>query len=339
MKPFIHALLLGGALSACSKSDSPAPPEPESKSIVYICGSAKEPGGTDRAVVWKDASMTQVSTVPSPAFSYVSDIFVKSNDVYTSGIYEKEGKRYSAYWKNGEVVNLTSGNEYQSEATAIFVEGNDVYVAGYFRPSSSDFDKIGYWKNGTFTELGTGHVIDIFVVKGIVYVTGDEQGKVAFWKNGVVNHLTDGLAQGFATAIFVKDNDVYVSGYVYGTGGFKVAKYWKNGIVANLSDGTSHAMATDIAMVGNDLYVAGHTTNAAGKGIVQYWKNGVGTNLTDGSQNDYASKMIVQGKDVYVAFTSLGAGGASTAKYSKNGKSVVLSDLNSFAQAIAVITE
>lgn len=326
-------------LASCGKDDDPvpAPEEPKANYTVYAGGGIRNASGEWRAVLWKESVMTQLSAVPEPAFSYVSDVFVAENDVYASGVYEKEGKRYSAYWKNGTVVDLTSGIDFQTEATAIYVDGKDVYVSGYKRTTSGDFDKVGYWKNGVFSELGTAaHADDIFVQNGIVYVAGDDQGKLAYWKNGVVNHLTAGTTSAKATGIVVKGNDVYVSGYENSSGGISVAKYWTNGIVTNLSDGTTHARATDLAISGTDLYVSGFTKNASGKGVVQYWKNGVVKNLTDGKEDDFASKMSVTGKDVFVAYTTYNSGGTSTARYWHDGKIIMLSQANSNVNTIAI---
>lgn len=329
-------------LVSCGKDDGPAPlpEEPKPHYIVYVGGGIRNTGSEWRGVLWKEGTIAPLSAVAEPAFSYVSDVFVAGNDVYASGIYQKEGKLYSAYWKNGTVVDLTSGTDFQTDATAIFVDGKDVYVSGYKRPTSGDFDRVGYWKNGVFTELGAaGHADDIIVQNGIVYVAGDDQGKLAYWKSGVVNHLTPGTTTAKATGIVVKGNDVYVSGYEYSSGGISVAKYWVNGNVVNLTDGITHARATDINIIGTDLYVSGHTKNESGKGIVQYWKNGVATNLTDGKQDDFASKLSVIGKDVFVAYTTYNSGGSSTAKYWHDGKITTLSEINSNANSIAVKKE
>jgi PKD domain len=134
---------------------------------VYVAGS--ELNGTAHvAKYWKNGqavSLTNGTAVSSSATS----IAVVGTDVHVAGwegdFLGRVGGTGSVgkYWKNGQVVSLTSGATY-AYATSIAILGDDVYIAGH---EGSTFLNPKYWKNGQAVSLpGTNGSLatGIFVV-------------------------------------------------------------------------------------------------------------------------------------------------------------------------------
>jgi len=190
-----------------------------------------------------------------------SSIYLKDNNVYSTGFYRNSQGRFSP-WEttNGYTpANSVPNNDKHCFANAVFVYGNDKYIAGN--------------QNSPATGLAMATI----------------------WKNGVATTLTDGAASvGVATAVFVVGNDVYVAGWEqenYYGGGPQYAKYWKNGVEVKLA--TVSSAATGIAVFGNDVYVSGWESNGTNN-VAKYWKNGSSVNLTNGLYTAGANGIIVK---------------------------------------------
>jgi hypothetical protein len=86
---------------------------------VYIAGIAshKDIPYLFLGVYWNNGNVTVLSGDDSEARS----IYVKGNDVYTSGYVFESGSYYAVYWKNGTEVKLTDGT-YTAAANSIFVK-------------------------------------------------------------------------------------------------------------------------------------------------------------------------------------------------------------------------
>ena len=239
-------------------------------------------------------------------------------DVYVSG--QQEGRAH--YWKNGIAVNLPNG----TMANSIYVSGNDVYLAGQEYLGGGIHQIAKYWKNGISINLtdsiSYAGANDIYVYGNDTYVAGWESVGIPYakyWKNGTAVHLPNG---GFATSIYVLNNDVFVAGIDTGQ---TIAKYWKNGVGINLNtNGSDYSIANDIYVSGNDVFVAGALGEIIdyGDGYMElilhsavYWKNGIPVNLPHGTR---ANSIYVSGNDVYVAGQEYN-GNSLLAKYWKNG--------------------
>jgi len=108
------------------------------------------------------------------------------------------------YWKNGEVVHLTSPDSCSAEATGIFVQGDDVYVCGNETSNSGGGYHAVYWKNSVTHILLEGSeyakATNICVVDRKVYVAGmvDYYAPV-YWVDGQMERMTSlGHVTGFA---------------------------------------------------------------------------------------------------------------------------------------------
>jgi uncharacterized protein (TIGR03437 family) len=175
---------------------------------VYVGGTTSDASGDARATYWKDG----VANVLTTGVSFIWDMYVSGDDVYTTGSIRNTGPGvgFVSYWKNDEDVLLGPGLG-GGAGRGITVVGDDVYVAGV--EDNSKFVRLAkYWKNG----------------------------------NPVI--LTDGASYAVAYAIDVLGEDVYVVGMEYNSTGIAVAKYWKNGVPIALTDGSYYAMAQAIVL-------------------------------------------------------------------------------------------
>lgn len=139
-----------------------------------------------------------------------------------------------------------------------------------------------------------------------VYVVGYETDNVTLrnvaklWKNDTAQSLTQISRDGYASAVCVSGNDVYVAGQELISGSGDVAKVWKNGVVKNLTNGSQDADVSSLFVAGEDVYVAGAEYNGTYH-VAKIWKNGVARSLTNGTNNAGAYGIFVSGTDVYVA--------------------------------------
>ena len=102
------------------------------------------------------------------------------------------------------------------------------------------------WKNGIPTSINIS-ANSIFIYTNDIYIAERVGNAACIWKNGIVTQLTNGVKQGFATAVYIKDTDVYVTGFERDPAtAFSVGKVWKNGVATNLTDGSGAAEINDI---------------------------------------------------------------------------------------------
>lgn len=195
------------------------------------------------------------SVYPHVTISAVSvsgkDIYVVGSvDNFSNNVRQPSGISVGAYWKNGNIFLFNdSTSRLSSSLGAIQVIGNDIYVVGSFYINNGGYNG-AYWKNDIryplFSEANT--IDGISVVGNDVYVAGTGKALSSgaygpkYWKNGVPADLgpyVDFQTQK-TTGLFVKDNNVYVSGsgynYLPNTIVFNVAKSWKDGMVQLLSN-------------------------------------------------------------------------------------------------------
>jgi predicted heme/steroid binding protein len=195
-----------------------------------------------------------------------------------------------------------------------------VYVAG------TEGNKAVYWKNGTPHSLpADGSTGSFYVFDGNIYVAGADTihsvSVATYWKNGTPHHLTKGTKDATASAIYVDNNGVYVTG-TKKTGNFAErdgakfpitkAMYWENGtlhyLFAKRTANPNAIFATD-----SDVFVAGTTINVTYAGVpaTVYWKDStlhILSSISSGFPSG-ANSIYVSNDDVYVAgFDRNGAG-------------------------------
>lgn len=151
----------------------------------------------------------------------------------------------------------------------------------------------------------------------------DEDASPVFWKNGVPTVLRTDSVNGYAEAITVSGNDVYVVGWERKYG-YSKAVMWKNGTKTVLSSGSNDARAYDVVVSGNDVYTL-IEENINPRSIARVLKNGVATDLLDGNNRTIPGSLFVDAGNVYVAGDAYNSSlRAYQALVWKNGVSTIL---------------
>ena len=210
--------------------------------------------------IWKNGVPTTLLSLTNPAegafkHAYPQGLFINNNDVYVGGYesFEPNSDFRGLVWKNGTPTRLFGfcfgvGGGCTFDYTTIndvFIDGNDVYAIGSSPNGITGHDDI-LWKNGIPSLINISPS-SIFIYNHDIYIAGRVGNAASLWKNGTVTQLTNGVKQGFATAVYVKGNNVYVAGIERDPAtAFSVGKVWKNGAVTNLTDGSGTAEMNDI---------------------------------------------------------------------------------------------
>ncbi|MCP4132409.1 MAG: hypothetical protein GY754_15665 [bacterium] len=224
------------------------------------------------------------------------------------------------------------GNDivFRGEATSISISNNDVFISGSYE------NKACYWKNNTRIDLTDGSIIayasSIFINEDDIYIAGNYNLNACYWKNGSRIDLSNPEAENStnrkssyaqpkssANSIFVDNGDIYITGYIYGSDGYK-ACYWKNNTLSIMSTGyCGHS----IVVSNNDIYISGDGFSDA-----CYWENGSFNNLPGAYS---ATSIFLLNDDIYIS----GFGDSNVACYWKNGVITHLTDISSTSMAVA----
>ncbi|HEY3402659.1 MAG TPA: hypothetical protein VGK59_04670, partial [Ohtaekwangia sp.] len=243
---------------------------------LYAVGWQENSKRTMFAVYWKNCSVVMLTDSTQNVFGIATGITTSGDDVYISGYMAKNGHTNAVYWKNEELIELTSG-ENDAHTADIFVHGEDVYVTGSEKNSNNVYEA-RLWKNGVMQKMNGHYTASVYANEGYVYVTGDF-GPGKYWHNGAYKSL--GNVEGDGTAhVQVHNNSVYMT-----TSG----KYWKDGVSVDLK-----ANLFSLAVFKDDVYLGGSQfENSKGTYVARYWKNGKAVDLTDGTNNAHAGDIVV----------------------------------------------
>lgn len=179
----------------------------------------------------------------------------------------------AAYWKNGEIVYLTTdGNDigYYSWISSIKVGDGSIYVGGQKHER-----KATLWKNNDEIPLTFNNPINSMAMfDGEAYAVG---GGPWLWKeDGQVTRYDYHNSSTSLRTVFIDDlGDVYMGGYIRdnSTNRF-VTTVWKNGTPLSLEGSTTTAFVTDLYVVNGDFHACGLVYNTADRTYtLKYWKN------------------------------------------------------------------
>lgn len=240
----------------------------------------------------------------------ITDVYVVGEYVVAPGVYS------AAYWKNGNLVNLTP-TSYGSQAEAIAVKDTDVYVVGEITDYQTQLNHAVYWKNGVMHPLNYGDsttfsslAADVAVEGKDVYIVGEYDNfahtgsnQAILWKNGVAQSLSYNQFGSGARAVAVRKRQVYVAGYSATDNTVTdIATYWKNGVPHRLESSAGFSWAGSMTLSDTDVYIAGQTyPTVNGISTAVYWKNGIKTSL---QYNATTSGIAVHNGNVYVGGTT-----------------------------------
>ncbi len=230
---------------------------PSQASSVYVSGNDVYVAGLDNfiPVYWKNGKELTLNRDANSTGGYVYGIYVANGDVYVAGAEYFGPPIIAQYatpviWKNGAPTRLLNTSD-NSFAWAVAVSGNDVYAIGNVNSEGV------MWKNGVETVLApVGFATSLFISGNDVYVGGLTSTDlfITYWKNGVETATpVQGQTGPGPPAIYVANNNVYMSGTVNDGSGLVYSAYWANGKQTNISDITT-----------NELYINEIGTAATG---------------------------------------------------------------------------
>ena len=176
---------------------------------LYSCALAK--GKDFRTIIYKDGVQEKVMENCNAA-----DFTVSGLTLFTGGSWSENRKEYPAYWRGGEMTDLSENKAIEGYVSCIAVDGNDVYAGG-----------TGYiWKNFKGTEVphdgyDSAVVTDIVLDGSDVYASGylkkgEEEFRACWWQDGALHLLDTEESSGnsSAAAILRYDGKTYIGGYV-----------------------------------------------------------------------------------------------------------------------------
>lgn len=215
---------------------------------VYVAGKEQNPTTSkEYPILWKNGVRTQL-LAPDDATGIARSVFVNGTDVYVAGeIINNTGNSFPAYWKNGNLVQLSTTTG--GITTAVFIDGTDIYLAGADIVSGNKLPV--YWKNGVKTTLRTSTALpygqgnDINVKNGTVYVAGVEYPASPGKSNGVL--WINGTSTTFSipTQTIIAANAIHLAGNEPVAAGNQngLATYWVNSNGCFLSNNVSRVNA------------------------------------------------------------------------------------------------
>jgi hypothetical protein len=110
---------------------------------VYVSGK----DSNAQSVLWIDGE----PTVLDPMLGAATSVFIKGNDIYTSGTSGDISTNKPWYWKNGNLTILDKGNAEEAFASSVITGKNNIYTSGYLRKNSNDWAVL--WVNGVMKSL------------------------------------------------------------------------------------------------------------------------------------------------------------------------------------------
>lgn len=260
---------------------------------------------------------------PQPETPKVATVYVGGTEK------DANGKNLPIIWKDGvaQQLPITAGNN--GEVLSIFVDGNDVYAVGHENSSSSIASyKAVLWKNGIKTTLSTNSssANSVYVANGKPYVVGIDNNTATLWHNNTTRNFVDAFD---ATDIYVKDNDIYISGNTTTGMGF-----WKiNNEGTYFTNTISLSSARSICVQNSNAYIAGFESSTAGIRSAKLWNANLISTTQYGDDTAFWS-VFAQEQNVYACGYKVVNSIATRAMLWKNNQATQLSQNPSFAYSV-----
>lgn len=190
---------------------------------IYAVGQNTSTESYSVATIWKNGTPIRLNPMPTHVPSFANAISILNSDIYVVGhcyVESNNWKMTAVYWKNGNMMPLSSKESYAIDITT---SGDDFYICG--REIVNGVSVAKYWKNGVEFNLSDGSkncsAARIAVEGNDVYIAGYEELKKDFnvpvyWKNGVKQFSSKEMILGHAPLIAVsKDNIYFISSLFY----------------------------------------------------------------------------------------------------------------------------
>lgn len=261
---FIPTLWKNGQAQTLMDASQPIDGDVQSVSVsgndVYAAGwyrvnkSATTSFKRDAAVVWKNGSQIELANT---SYAQAFEVRAEGSKVYVCGFTtNSDGFAMPTLWTSTDGLNTFQTKTFggvakHAYAEGLCVSGDDVYMVGY--GDNGENRSAMLWKNDEAVNLldnGKSYAYSVTVADGHVYVVGYvvktyENGECAvatLWVDGVAQSLTEIKKDSQAWDVFVKNGNIYVSGFI---GGQIVV--WENGVAGAIRYGSSEsACATGI---------------------------------------------------------------------------------------------
>ena len=261
---FIPTLWKNGHAQTLMDASQPFDGEVQSVSVsgndVYAAGwyrvnrSATTAFKRDAAVVWKNGTLIDLA---GTGYAQAFDVCAEGDKVFVCGFTTSpDGFAIPTLWTSSDGLKTFRTKTFSAVAKHAYAEGmcvsgNDVYMVGY--GDNGENRSAMLWKNDEAVKIldnGKSYAYSVTVAGGHVYVVGYvtktyENGECAvatLWVDGVAQSLTDIKKDSQAWDVFVKNGNVYVSGFIGGQ-----IVIWENGVAGAIRYGSSEsACATGI---------------------------------------------------------------------------------------------
>ena len=220
---------------------------------------------------WENGEWHQLPPLAEGKSAGVSRMYIHGSDLYCCGYaFDASSIQNAVYWKNGQIVSITSGAS-ASVNSLVADSGGNVYCAG--SSGSNAFS----WVNGTYTTLTATYspvyANAIMNINGSVFIAGyaaSSNYEPAIWENTVqkASFSVNDISTEHTVAAMAYDNGtIYIAG-TSSVSGVTHAAIWKylistateSGTITNLpSVDSGDAIGSAIDVYNNTTYVVGNS--------------------------------------------------------------------------------
>jgi hypothetical protein len=117
---------------------------------------------------WKNKSITYLANPNGNINGFTNTAVINGSDFYIGGmLMSSPGKEQAVYWKNGNLVELTT-DQFKASANDMKIKDNNLYFVGYSQQTSSSNKTAMFWKNNTPTVLNNSSTVNSEAIKIIV---------------------------------------------------------------------------------------------------------------------------------------------------------------------------
>lgn len=263
---------------------------------VYVGGSLYDDSGYS-SHIWRGSELLYSLPVGSVVSSVVPMYYDGVLGVYSAGYVYSGGVSTATVWDGSTPRTLRSGSSSGSSAVnGMCVDiSNNLHCVGYVTDGGG-YKVAMSWVSDSEVSLtdvsvdSEGVAVCVDAV-GNVYIAGYVGDSAVLWCNGVVDTLSSGGLQSYATGVTVGgDGVVYISGFTTSADGVQTPVLWSGGVMSELS--SMAGTANGVAVADDEVYVVGQVDGTNYLDAV-VWRNGTIQQLTQQTSNSNATAVVV----------------------------------------------